>query len=232
MSSFTRHADSVQCCDDEWESAYRRFETNGQEIGKFTRRFLAMGAGGWPRDSRIACLFCGRGNGMVALERLGFSRLSGFDLSESLLAEYQGPAKCFVADCREPLPVEAESYDAAIVQGGLHHLPELPGDLELVLREVGRILTPSGRLVLVEPWMTPFLVLVHAACGLSPARWASSKLEALAVMIEHERFTYENWLSRPEEVRDVLHRHFEPLSERVAWGKLSFVGRPRPGYAT
>lgn len=227
MTAPILHSEPVESCDAEWERAYRRFETPAQEADKFTRRFLALGVGEWPRDLQIASLFCGRGNGMVALERMGFDRLFGFDLSEGLLAQYSGPARCFVADCREPLPLEAGSQDAVIIQGGLHHLPDLPGDLERVLVEIRRILSPEGHLLVVEPWKTPFLNVVHAACRLSPARKIWSKLDALAVMIEHERDTYEQWLARPREIRALLHLHFTVLSERRAWGKLSFDGRPR-----
>ena len=66
---------------DPWEAAYLRFETPEQEIQKFIRRLHHLGAEEWPRDSEIVELFCGRGNGLHALERLGFTRLEGVDLS-------------------------------------------------------------------------------------------------------------------------------------------------------
>src|ERR1700693_3052243 len=81
---------------DPWEAAYLRFETPEQEIQKFITRLNRMGATEWPRDAEIGELFCGRGNGLVALERLGFTRLEGVDLSPRLVAQYRGPAKCFV----------------------------------------------------------------------------------------------------------------------------------------
>ncbi|MCP4202710.1 MAG: methyltransferase domain-containing protein [bacterium] len=221
------HTTPEECCSSEWEQAYRRFETPEQEVEKFSKRFLELGVERWPRETRIASLFCGRGNGMVALERMGFEHLSGFDLSESLLAQYSGPASCYVADCRKPLPVAPGSQDAAIIQGGLHHLPDLPGDLERVLAEIRRILTPEGQVVVVEPWKTPFLDLVHSACRFPLARRIWPKLDALAIMIEHERDTYEQWLARPREIQALLHRYYVPVHERRAWGKLSFVGRPR-----
>jgi len=65
------------------EAAYSRFETSGQEIRKFIRRLRSMGAMSWDRNPAVVELFCGRGNGLVALSRLGFSQIEGVDLSPS-----------------------------------------------------------------------------------------------------------------------------------------------------
>jgi hypothetical protein len=89
------------------------------------------------------------------------------------------------------------------------------------------VLRPSGRVVFVEPWLTPFLRLVHAVAQNPMARRLSVKLDALATMIENERQTYENWLSRPKEISQLARRYFQPEQESFAWGKWNFVGRPR-----
>src|SRR5208283_1427532 len=85
---------------DPWEEAYLRFETPEEEIQKFLGRLRRLGVSAWPRDTRVVELFCGRGNGLRAWERLGFTNLEGVDLSPRLIARYSGPAKCYVADCR------------------------------------------------------------------------------------------------------------------------------------
>lgn len=210
-----------------WEAAYVRFETPHEEIRKFIRRLRQLGADEWPRQARILELFCGRGNGLVALERLGFTHVHGVDLSPRLVGMYRGSARCVVGDCRA-LPVQAGSQDVAVVQGGLHHLPVLPDDLERVVAETQRVLKPSGLFVVVEPWQTPFLEFVHrAGCsGLGRRVWA--KMDALATMIEHERDTYERWLREPELISTALGHRFEPILSRKGWGKLLFVGRRRP----
>jgi SAM-dependent methyltransferase len=212
---------------DPWEAAYLRFETPEEEIRKFTERLRRLGASEWPRDTNVVELFCGRGNGLHALARLGFRNIEGVDLSPRLLAEYTGEARCFAGDCRE-LPFADKSKDAAIVQGGLHHLPVLPDDLERVFAEVRRVLRPEARAVFVEPWLTPFLRVVHTVAQNSLARRISAKLDALAIMIENERQTYENWLSRPREISQLARRYFQPDHESFAWGKWNFVGRTRP----
>ena len=212
---------------DPWEAAYLRFETPEEEIRKFTDRLRRLGVSQWPRETNVVELFCGRGNGLHALERLGFRNIEGVDLSPRLLAEYRGGARCYAGDCRE-LPFADKSKDAAIVQGGLHHLPVLPDDLERVFAELKRVLRPSGRVVFVEPWLTPFLRFVHGVSENLLARRLSVKLDALATMIDYERQTYENWLGRPSEITQLARRYFQPEHESFAWGKWNFVGRPRP----
>ena len=212
--------------DTAWEAAYRRFETPAAEVRKFTRRLRRLGAAAWPRDAEIAELFCGRGNGLVALDRLGFGRLTGVDRSPALLADYDGPATRVAADARD-LPFVDRSFDVVIVQGGLHHLERLPDDLDRVLAEAARVLRPGGRLVAVEPWATPFLALAHAACRCAPLRAAWPKIDALAGMIERERATYDAWLASPALVRESLATHFGRSRSWTARGKLYFEGRKR-----
>jgi len=210
-----------------WEAAYLRFEAPEEEIRKFIARLHRLGAKEWPHDSRIVELFCGRGNGLNALTRLGFKNLEAVDLSPRLLAQYKGPATCYVADCRH-LPFGDASKDIVIVQGGLHHLPVLPDDLEQTLAEIQRVLRVDGRVIFVEPWRTPFLVLAHLASDNPLLRRLSNKLDGLAIMIEHERPTYERWLSMPPVITALAHYYFLPVHESFSWGKWSFVGTPRP----
>jgi SAM-dependent methyltransferase len=208
-----------------WEAAYLRFEQPEDEVKKFIHRLDRMGAARWPRDAKILELFCGRGNGLVALERLGFTHIHGVDLSPRLVRLYDGSGTCLVGDCRT-LPVREGSQDVAIVQGGLHHLPDLSNDLGRVVEEVQRILKPGGLFVVVEPWLTPFLRLVHWGCRGSARRFWT-KLDALATMIDYEGETYMRWLRHPEFVSGLLSGAFEPQINQQRWGKLLFVGRKR-----
>jgi SAM-dependent methyltransferase len=210
---------------DEWEAAYVRFETPEEEIRKFVKRLNAAGAATWPRDIEIVELFSGRCNGLRGLQALGFTRFEGMDLSPALLARYDGPAKCIVGDCRS-LPFANASKDRVIIQGGLHHLPGFPDDVDKVLGEVRRVLRPDGRVMIVEPWPTAFLSLVHVACRNPLARKLYPKLDALATMIHHERRTYEQWLGNSSMVLELLKRHFVPERLVMAWGKIFFYGRP------
>jgi ubiquinone/menaquinone biosynthesis C-methylase UbiE len=211
---------------DPWEAAYLRFETPEEEIRKFIGRLNRLGAGQWPRDAEIVELFCGRGNGLIALQRLGFTRIEGVDLSLRLIAQFKGTAKCTVADCRH-LPFDDRSKDVLIVQGGLHHLPNLPGDLDQTFSEMQRVLRPSGRVMFVEPWRTPFLTFVHFVSEIPIVRRLSVKMDAFATMTEHEIRTYTQWLTQPELIKKVARDHFVTVHEFFAWGKWNFVGTPK-----
>jgi ubiquinone/menaquinone biosynthesis C-methylase UbiE len=216
----------VEPSPDLWEAAYLRFETPEQEIQKFISRLRKLGAAQWPRDAEIVELFCGRGNGLIALEQLGFTCLAGVDFSPRLIAQYRGHAKCFVDDCRQ-LPFADRSKDVLIVQGGLHHLPVLPDDLEQTFAEMQRVLRKEGRVVFVEPWLTPFLKFVHAVSENPLTRRLSNRMDAFATMIQFERPTYEQWLSQPELITQLARRHFIPTHESFEWGKWNFIGQPR-----
>ena len=207
---------------DPWEAAYLRFETPEEETRKFERRLRRLGAERWSKDARILELCSGRGNGLVALERLGFRHVTGVDLSPRLVRLSSGTR--FVGDCRT-LAIRDGSHDVAIVQGGLHHLLSLPGDLERTVTEVQGVLKPAGLFVVVEPWLTPFLRLVHQAGRSAIVRRLWAKMDALATMIEHESVTYEQWLRQPDLISGVLCRRFEPRVNQQRWGKLLFVGQ-------
>jgi SAM-dependent methyltransferase len=221
------HWEAGTVCEDEaWEAAYERFETPEEEIRKFVRRYRRLGVDALPRSSEVVELFCGRGNGLTALERMGFQSLEGVDLSPGLTARYRGPAQLYVGDCRQ-LRFEAGSKDLVIIQGGLHHLPSLPRDVERVFSEINRILRTDGRVAIVEPWLTPFLRVVHAASRSRATRRLWPRLDALASMNEREEVTYQVWLGQPQLILQLLVASFVPERQFERFGKLLFLGRPR-----
>jgi ubiquinone/menaquinone biosynthesis C-methylase UbiE len=209
-----------------WEEAYLRFETPEQEVHKFEKRLVKLGARNWALDSKIVELFCGRGNGLRALHNFGFDNIEGIDISPCLASRYRGPGQIIVADCRE-LPLPDASRDVLIVQGGLHHLPCLPEDLEQTLAGAARVLRRGGRFVMVEPCRTPFLTFVHFVSELRVSRAFSNKLDAFATMTANEHETYYRWLDDRDCVFALLHKFFEIEREFVGWGKMNFVGVKR-----
>ncbi len=219
-------AAGVISASDRWESAYLRFETPEQEVNKFLKRLRRLGAAQWPRDARIVELFCGRGNGLHALERMGFTHIEGIDASSRLVAQYRGNAVCCVSDCRM-LPFADGSKDVLIVQGGFHHLPDFPDDLTQILLQMHRVLRKDGVLLVVEPWRTPFLTFAHLVCENSLTRRLSNKIDSLSTMIQYEREAYEQWLAHPDLILTLVRKYFEPQQESFAWGKWNFSGRRR-----
>ena len=209
-----------------WEDAYLRFETPEEEVRKFIGRLKFMGAMKWPRNAKIVELFCGRGSGLRALHELGFNEVEGIDLSRSLAAQYDGPGRILVGDCRQ-LPFENASKDILIVQGGLHHLLVLPDDLNRALAEGVRVLRENGLLVVVEPWPTLFLSVTHALCRNRLIRALSPKIDALASMIYYERDTYHQWLTQPRLILESLQKAFRCERRHFRWGKIYFAGRKR-----
>ena len=216
----------ISCVNEQWENAYTKFETPSQEIKKFVGRFKAMGAERWTKDAQIVDLFCGRGNGLVALEKLGFQNLNGVDLSPDLVAQYDGPAKMYVADCRF-LKFDENSIDYVTLQGGLHHLESIENDVNKTLAEIHRSLKPNGHFVSVEPWNAPFLRFMHLTYKLKPIRAIWGKLDALATMTELEYPIYNNWIGAPAQVLSLYKKYFETVHLKFAWGKIQFVGKKK-----
>lgn len=207
-----------------WERAYQAFETPEEELRKFTTRLRRIGADKWDRRSRVLEICSGRGSGLRAWHALGFQHVVGVDSSHALVAAHTGPGRCILGDAR-CLPVATGSHDIAVVQGGLHHL-FTQDDVALALSEMSRVVVPQGRIVIIEPWLTPFLRVVHAVAAQPMARRLSPKLEALATMVEEERQTYDRWLDAPDEHLALIERYITPHFLRRRWGKLIVVGSP------
>jgi hypothetical protein len=115
-----------------------------------------------------------------------------------------------------------------IVQGGLHHLKSFPDDLEKTLSETCRVLRDDGLCVVVEPWwLTPFLGFVRGVCGNKIARRLISKIDSLASMMDHERETYDQWLSQPQMIMGIFERFFATDLCSIKWGKYTYIGHKR-----
>jgi hypothetical protein len=89
------------------------------------------------------------------------------------------------------------------------------------------VLRKTGQAMFVEPWLTPFLRLVHWLAARELARGCSTKLDALQTMAEHERRTYQQWLSQPDLILKTVRTCFCPIHESFTWGKWTFAGKPR-----
>jgi len=130
-----------------------------------------------------------------------------------------------VGDCRT-LPDKNESKDILVVRGGLHHLHELPDDLERVLAASATRPAPGGTggrraVTHTVPLFRPFRL--RAAAGAPTV----AQGVAAATVIEHERETYEQWLAQPDLILREIRRSFDIATLRTRLGKLMLVGHPR-----
>ena len=207
-----------------WEQAHQAFQTPKEELVKILRRFRSLGADSWDTRSSVADICSGRGAGLRAWHQLGFTDVVGVDFSAALATTYQGPGRVILGDARA-LPLRDRSRDIVLVQGGLHHLFTFD-DVDLAIREMVRIVKPGGRIVVIEPWRTPFLTIVNALALVPLIRLMSRKMDAYAVMYEEERVTYDAWLAQPEAVLAMFRRHITPTRLDFRWGKVMLVGTP------
>jgi ubiquinone/menaquinone biosynthesis C-methylase UbiE len=214
----------LSCVNEHWESAYNRFETPAEEREKFARRFTELGIDQLSRDTALVDIFCGRGNGLAVLRDWGFSNLTGVDLSPELLERCPGSVRRIVADCTD-LKFDPDSVDAFIVQGGLHHLPHIPEDLDACLRAVHRSLKPGGTFYVVEPWNTLFLRIVHAITRTRPARALVPRFDAFSTMVEEEWETYHQWLTRDAAIKTAFCTIFPDSQFTASWGKCRIIAR-------
>lgn len=104
---------------------------------------------------RVADLGCGSGVFTDLLQRHGCIA-TGLDLSPKLIeiARHKFPAVTFVEGDVEALPFAEASFDAVLLSGLVHHLP----DPSRCAAEVFRVLRPGGRFVAFDPnRMNPFM---------------------------------------------------------------------------
>ena len=223
-----RHHKRPIPCQEIWESAYNRFETPGQEVRKFLRRLKWAGAQRLPTNAKILELFCGRGNGIVAWEKLGFTNILGLDISTPLLASAitNTDSAIVIQGNALYLPLVSSSMDVVSVHGGLHHLRSNE-ELIKVFKEVSRVLKPEGKFIMIEPWPTTFLNLVHIVSSLPVARCVSKKVDAFWTMTLHEWDEYFRWLSNSKAIRSLISDYFDITLKKERWGKLMLVGVPR-----
>ncbi|MCX8049019.1 MAG: methyltransferase domain-containing protein [Methylohalobius sp.] len=113
-----------------------------------------------PKEARILDAGCAEGHHLEALRRMGYTNLTGVELSAQLLATAKqrlaGAATLIQADIREWLKqAPSASFEVVFFHDVLEHLPrEHTVD---VLRQFYRILAPGGRLSVRLPNMASLI---------------------------------------------------------------------------
>jgi SAM-dependent methyltransferase len=104
----------------------------------------------------VADLACGSGHNSLLLRQMYRDlELEGFDLSSPACADYERNvgARAHKVDLTRPAALD-QTFDAAIVIGGLHHCV---ADLPVALSNIANMLRPGGMLLMWEPSALSFL---------------------------------------------------------------------------
>jgi SAM-dependent methyltransferase len=103
----------------------------------------------WARGKDILDYGCYDGWMTPRYHKMAPASVTGLDISETGIAKarasYGDIAKFYAADAHD-MPFADASFDLVVGRSILHHL-----DLELALKEIRRVLRPSGKAVFVEP---------------------------------------------------------------------------------
>ena len=99
------------------------------------------------KGDRVLDAACGTGDLAIADRKAGAAKVTGLDFSEAMLARARKKAPLeWVQGDMLALPFADATFDAATVGFGVRNV----ADLELGLRELRRVLRPSGRLAILE----------------------------------------------------------------------------------
>ena len=103
---------------------------------------------GLPRGAKILDAPCGDGEVSIELAKLGFE-ISAVDMGDELLPEARAALanRFCIADMTRPLPWPDASFDLILCVEGIEHLE----DAFAFLREMHRLLKPSGILIVTTP---------------------------------------------------------------------------------
>lgn len=153
-----------------YDRHYSAMEPKGRErlpleIERIKRDRLPVWIDEIPKTARILDAGCAQGHHLEALQRVGFTHLTGVELSEQLLsvARRRLPqAQLIQADLRAWLAeAPAEAFDVVFFHDVLEHLPR--EDTIPVLRGFYRLLAPGGRLSVRVPNMSCVVAPFHMA---------------------------------------------------------------------
>jgi D-alanine-D-alanine ligase len=142
--------------DEIFDELYLKTDGDFVENAQLTRReldlFLELLP--LPKHASILDVCCGQGRHTLELAQRGFTNLAGIDRSVFLLqqarfrAQAAGLAVRFHEGDARWLPVDDESFDAALVLGNSFGYFEYASDDEAMLRDIHRVLRASGKLLL------------------------------------------------------------------------------------
>jgi ubiquinone/menaquinone biosynthesis C-methylase UbiE len=112
------------------------------------------------RNYRILDVGCATGRLLGTLASAGFDNLAGVDIAERIvsvskrhLEQIGVSADLSVADAEAGLPWHSSSFDIVTLTGVFHHFFRP----EMAIQEISRVLSPGGKVVVVDPWFPPIV---------------------------------------------------------------------------
>ncbi len=189
VAAFSLQASDTQA---DWDTAYLHVR-RGEK-----RRYRRLLAFDIPQDALILDYGCGDGINTRLLTRLGHPRVVSMDYSLRLLRAGRPPRP--VAGDGHNAPFADGAFDAVLVDGVLHHLAP-----QRALREIARILAPSGVLYLVEPAGSPVRRVLDWVT-FSPLSLLWSELRHRRISLAAEWPTYQAWLRVERRLPEMIER--------------------------
>jgi ubiquinone/menaquinone biosynthesis C-methylase UbiE len=129
-----------------YDSVYRNliaYESRWDDLCLYLARYSS-------EDSKLLEIGCGTATLLENLERRGYQKLLGCDLSPATLEVARAKVKSadFKVANMISLPYNSNSIDLAIFMGSLHHLPF--GDIQEALKEASRVIKPGGVMIIAD----------------------------------------------------------------------------------
>lgn len=192
-----------------------------------------VGLLGWiarlPRTIQVLEIGAGGGFTLAALQRIGFQRLVGTDLTATSMDAMRQrlPGVPLVAADAERLPFQDASFDLLLSSDLIEHLP----DLGQHLAEAARVLRPGGHYLMKTPNRIP-ADLYYRARGLYDAYfWHPSMCSPRELRAILDRHGFDaQFLAPPRltqaQARKIPIRALRPLAARLPLGWLPNVMRP------
>jgi len=171
----------------EWEAAYAQTRRS-LDLRRKRLRFFD-----WPTDAGpVLDLAAGDGLDMDLIRELCAGPVIGIDISPDLLGRASGQR--VVGDAHR-LAFADGSFVAVVANSALHHF-----DPPRAFREIGRILRPNGRLMMMEPRpCTARSLLDWATHSFLPGQWIPF-FRARRISLNEEMDVYSRWLEVYPEV--------------------------------
>ena len=104
---------------------------------------------GISKNASILDVGCGTGWFLSLLQREGWEKLNGLDISPDMLtiARQMNPDAMFYEAPIQEISDDSERYDVITCLGTLHHMP----DIDIVAEKLLLLLKPGGKLIVHEP---------------------------------------------------------------------------------